>query len=54
VKSARGGGQKERILEDEADLSSSCIYVYEDSIMKPAKCCLKKGRTKKGGEGNTV
>jgi hypothetical protein len=30
------------------------IYTYEDSVMKPTKYCLKRGRQKYNGGGELV
>jgi hypothetical protein len=35
-----GGRGKERVLADEHDQST--LYIYEDSVMKPTKYCLKR------------
>jgi hypothetical protein len=54
--SGRGEEGKERVLGGKENQSTftnthTHTHIYEDSIMKPTKQCLKKGRKRKGVKG---
>jgi hypothetical protein len=46
-----GGGGERKGYQGVKRIKVHYIYTYEDSIIKPTKHCLKKGRAEKGGMG---